>query len=174
MSRQEWARININGADLFHVISLGLVLFGTWLLMSGIMTPLLIGLGLASCILVLVITTRMDIIDRESTPIHLSWRAALYLPWLTWEIVKANIDVARVVLAPRLPISPKLIHVKPTQKSDLALVMYANSITLTPGTISVDVDHGDILVHAITREAADGLAQGEMDRRVTQLAAEDG
>ena len=157
---------------MFQVISLFLVLFGTWLLMSGILTPLLIGLGVASCILVLVITIRMDIVDHESTPIHLTWRSLLYLPWLIWEIIKANIDVARVVLNPSLPISPKLIHVKPTQKTDLALVIYANSITLTPGTISVDVDHGDILVHAITRDAAAGLAEGEMDRRVTQVAGE--
>jgi multicomponent Na+:H+ antiporter subunit E len=148
-------------------------LFGTWLLMSGIMTPLLIGLGVASCILVLIITTRMDIVDHESAPIHLTWRSILYLPWLTWEIIKANIDVARVVLHPKLPISPTLIHVKPTQTSDLALVIYANSITLTPGTISVDVDHGDILVHAITRDAAAGLENGEMDQRVTQVAGED-
>jgi multicomponent Na+:H+ antiporter subunit E len=159
---------------LFHVISLGLVLFGTWLLMSGILTPLLITLGVASCILVLIITIRMDIVDHESAPIHLTWRSILYMPWLTWEIVKANIDVARVVLSPQMPISPKLVHVKPTQKSDLALVIYANSITLTPGTISVDVDHGDILVHAITRDAAAGLEDGEMDRRVTQVAGEDG
>ena len=148
-------------------------MFGTWLLMSGIMTPLLIGLGVASCILVLIITTRMDIVDHESAPIHLTWRSILYLPWLTWEIIKANIDVARVVLHPKLPISPTLIHVKPTQTSDLALVIYANSITLTPGTISVDVDHGDILVHAITRDAAAGLENGEMDQRVTQVAGED-
>ncbi|NQU71730.1 MAG: Na+/H+ antiporter subunit E [Rhodospirillales bacterium] len=141
--------------------------------MSGILTPLLIGLGVASCILVLIITIRMDIVDHESAPIHLTWRSILYMPWLAWEIVKANIDVARVVLHPRLPISPTLIHVKPTQKSDLALVFFANSITLTPGTISVDVGHGDILVHAITRDAAAGLENGEMDRRVTQVAGED-
>ncbi len=165
---------SFGGAGLLHVISLGLVLFGTWLLMSGIFTPLLIGLGAASCILVLIIATRMDIVDHESTPVHLTWRSPLYLLWLTWEIVKANIDVARVVLDPRLPISPKLVHVKPTQKTDLALVIFANSITLTPGTISVDVDHGDILVHAITRDAAAGLEDGEMDRRVTKVAGEDG
>lgn len=148
-------------------------MFGTWLLMSGIMTPLLITLGVASCILVLIITIRMDIVDHESAPIHLTWRSILYMPWLTWEIVKANIDVARVVLSPKMPISPNMVRVKPTQKSDLALVIYANSITLTPGTISVDVDHGDILVHAITRDAAAGLEDGEMDRRVTQVAGED-
>lgn len=161
------------GAVLLHVISLGLVLFGTWLLMSGILTPLMIGFGVASCVLVLIIVTRMDIVDHESIPIRLTWRSPLYWMWLTWEIVKANIDVARVVLSPSLPISPTLIHVTPTQKTDLALVMFANSITLTPGTISVNVDEGDILVHAITRDAAAGLEDGEMDRRVTQVAGED-
>ncbi len=158
---------------MFHAISLGAVLFATWLLMSGMMEPLLLMLGLASCVLVVVITSRMDIIDHEGHPIHLTWRALVYWPWLAWEIVKANIDVARIILSPSLPMSPVMVRLKPSQKSDLGLVMYANSITLTPGTISVDVEPGEILVHAITREAAAGLDDGEMDRRVTQMAGEE-
>ena len=141
--------------------------------MSGMMEPLLLTLGVASCVLVVIITSRMDIIDHEGHPIHLTWRAVFYWPWLAWEIVKANIDVARIILSPSLPISPVMVKLRPSQKSDLGLVMYANSITLTPGTISVDVEPGEILVHAISREAAAGLGDGEMDRRVTQMAGEE-
>ena len=145
-------------------------MFGTWLLLSGYFEPMLLGLGIASCALVVWITMRMDIVDREGQPIHLTWRAPGYWAWLAWEIVKANYDVVCRVLDPRLPISPTMVRLKASQKTDLGLVIYANSITLTPGTISVDVEPGVILVHAIAREGAEALEEGEMDRRVTQMA----
>ncbi len=102
-------------------------------------------------------------------PTHLLPRLLLYAPWLVWEVVKANIDVARRILTPSLPISPRMIKVKAGQQSDLGRVIYANSITLTPGTVSVDVEDDTILVHALTKEAADGVETGEMDRKVTRL-----
>jgi multicomponent Na+:H+ antiporter subunit E len=83
--------------------------------------------------------------------------------------VKANIDVARRVLSPSLPISPKLFTTPASQKTDLGQAIYANSITLTPGTVSVDLDPGEITVHAISREGADDVSGGEMDRRVTEV-----
>ena len=148
------------------------MLYGVWLLLSGMFEPLLLILGVASCAVVVAITLRMDLADHEGHPIHLSSRALTYWPWLMIEIIKANIDVARCVLAPGLPISPTLVRVTATQKSDLGLVIYANSITLTPGTISVDVEPGEILVHALTRAGADALETGEMDRRVTRMVGE--
>jgi len=156
-----------------HSLSLGAVLFIVWLLLSGHYDPLTLSYGVFSCALVVLITQRMDVIDREGHPIHLTWSALSYWPWLAWEIVKANIDVGRIVLAPSLPISPTLIRVGTSQKSDLGRVIYANSITLTPGTISVDVTGGEILVHALSREAARDLEGGTMDRRVTRMAGED-
>ena len=122
---------------MLHVISLGLVLFGVWLLLSGFFEMLLIAFGVGSCLLVLFIARRMDVIDREGHPIHLGWRAVLYWVWLGWEIVKANIDVARRVIDPKLPIHPVLIRLKTSQKSELGQVIYANSITLTPGTVTI-------------------------------------
>lgn len=157
---------------MVHSISLGTVLFGVWLLLSGHYEPLILAYGIGSCALVVVISTRMDLVDHEGHPIHLTWNALVYLPWLMWQIVLANIDVARRVLSPSLPVSPTMIRVKASQKSDLGQVIYANSITLTPGTISMDVEGGEILVHALTREAAQSLLDGEMDRRVTIMAGE--
>jgi multicomponent Na+:H+ antiporter subunit E len=93
----------------------------------------------------------------------------VYWPWLLWEIVKANLEVARLILAPRMAISPTVIKVKASQPDELGQVIYANSITLTPGTVSIDVRDATIEVHAITREMAEGLQTGEMDRRVTQM-----
>lgn len=159
---------------IIHSLSLGAVLFIVWLLLSGHYTPFILTLGVASCVLVVAITVRMDVIDQEGHPIHLTWRALIYWPWLLVEIVKANIDVARRILSPSMPVTPTLIRVKASQKSDLGQVIYANSITLTPGTISVDVANGEILVHALSRSGAEDLVRGEMDRRVSRMVGEDG
>ena len=150
-------------------VYLGLFLFALWLVLSGHYAALLVGLGIASSVFVVAIALRMGIVDRETHPIHLHPTFLLYFFWLAWEITKANIDVARRILDPRLPISPNMLTVRSTQKSDLGHASYANSITLTPGTVTVSVE-GDVLeVHALTREAAAVLAAGEMDRRVTKI-----
>ena len=155
---------------MVHAVSLSLALFGLWLLLSGHYEPLTIGLGAASCIFVALIAYRMDVADREGHPVHLTWRTLNYWPWLLWEIVKANIDVARVILDPKLPISPRVIKVTASQADDLGRVIYANSITLTPGTVSIDVRGSMIEVHALTGALAEGLQSGQMDRRVAGMA----
>ena len=91
------------------------------------------------------------------------------MPWLTWAIVKSNLDVALLILRPSLPISPRMIAVKASQSTDVGKVIYANSITLTPGTVSVDVDGDEITVHCLTREAAEDVETGAMDRRVVRV-----
>jgi multicomponent Na+:H+ antiporter subunit E len=154
---------------LLQALSLGAVLYGLWLLLSGHYQPLLLGLGVASTIVVVLIARRMDLIDREGHPIHLSWRFLLYIPWLGWEIVKANIDIARVIVRPRMAIGPAVLRLKATQKSELGHVIYANSITLTPGTVTIGLEKGVLSVHALTRGAAEGLKSGDMDRRVTAV-----
>jgi multicomponent Na+:H+ antiporter subunit E len=141
-----------------------------WLLLSGMFTPFLVGAGLASALAVAAFSQRMDLVDREGHPIHLAWVALLsYWPWLIKEIAKSGWDVSKRVLHPQLPISPTLRRFIPTQHSELGLVIHANSITLTPGTIAVEVAPDEFLVHALTREGADGLAGSEMDRRCTRL-----
>ena len=159
----------MGGAELVRAVSLSVVLYVLWLLLSGHYEPLLLVLGALSCVFVAWIAYRMDVADREGHPIHLTWRSLVYWPWLFWEIVKANLEVARLILAPRLAISPTVIKVKASQPDELGHVIYANSITLTPGTVSIDVRDATIEVHAITREMAEGLQTGEMDRRVTRM-----
>ena len=157
---------------LIHSISLGAVLFAVWLILSGHYTFFITTLGVLSCVLVVSIMKRMELIDHEGHPIHLTWRAFTYIPWLVVEIIKANIDVVKIILSPSLPATPTLVRVKASQKSDLGQVIYANSITLTPGTISVDVANGEILVHALTRSGAEDLLKGKMDSRVTKMVGE--
>ena len=150
-----------------------LVLYAFWLLLSGLFTPFLLAAGAGCALAVLAFARRMDVIDREGHPIHLGWRALFsYWPWLIKEIAKSSWDVSRRILDPRLPISPTLARFRPSQKSELGLVIHANSITLTPGTVAVEVEAGEFLVHALTREGAAGLAGSEMDRRIAVLEQE--
>lgn len=141
-------------------------LIAVWLLLSGHFDATLVGYGILSSILVVALMAHLHILDAESLPVHLGLRPFIYLPWLVKEVVLANIAVARVILDPRLPIQPRLLQVRASQESDVARVIYANSITLTPGTITLDVRGGDFLVHALTDKSAEGLLSGEMDRRV--------
>ena len=157
---------------LIRSLALGGVLFGVWLLWSGLFKPLLISFGVLSVLAVVGIVARMGLLDPEGVPLGLPLRSLRYLPWLAWEIAKVNVDVARRVLSPRMPIRPSVLRVKAGQRHDLGRAIYANSITLTPGTVSIDVEGDEIVVHALTTEAADGLRSGEMDRRVTRFEGE--
>jgi multicomponent Na+:H+ antiporter subunit E len=151
-------------------VSLFVILLGAWLLNSGHYTPLMLSFAVASCLLVVFLSRRMDIVDDEALPVHLLPRTLAYLPWLVKEIFMSNLDVAWRVLSPGRPrISPRVIEAETSQHSDLGRVIYANSITLTPGTVSIRVHGSRITVHAIADEVADGLLEGGMDRRVTRL-----
>ena len=152
-----------------HRLSAIVVLFIFWLLLSGFFEPFLLAAGLGSSIGVVWLAHRMNVIDHEGHPIQVGWRTLIYWPWLLKEIAKSAWDVTRIILDPRLPISPELLHVSTSQKTSVGIVTYANSITLTPGTISVEVLDDQILVHALTHAGAEGLLEGEMDRRVTRV-----
>jgi len=153
-----------------HTISLGIVLGILWLLLSGHFTPLLLVLGFCSVSLVVFLALRMEVVDHEGHPIHLHIRATInYWLWLLKAIFLANIDVCRRILSPGLPISPTVIDITSTNNDDLLHVIYANSITLTPGTVSMSVDGNIIKVHALTQEGAAELEAGEMNRRINFL-----
>jgi multicomponent Na+:H+ antiporter subunit E len=145
------------------------LLAATWLVLSGHYDPLLLSFGALSCAFVVALVLRMDIVDQESHPYHLGLRPLVYIPWLLWQVVLSNLDVAKRILDPNLPIEPTVVRVMASQKSTLGQVFYANSITLTPGTVSLEVKHGTILVHCLSRGGAQDLKAGEMDRRVTKL-----
>jgi multicomponent Na+:H+ antiporter subunit E len=151
-----------------HIISLAVLLFALWLGLSGHFNPLLIGLGLASTALAVQLAHRMDILDHESHPALLTPRLVRFWIFLGGEIVKANIDVIRRILRPGKSISPQLVTLPLPQKTGLARVIYANSITLTPGTVTLRLDKDTLLVHALSREAAEDLATGRMASAVPE------
>ena len=152
-----------------HTISLFLTLAAFWLLNSGHYTLLILSLGLTSIALVLFIAHRMDVVDHESQPLHITMKIPGYYLWLVKEVILANISVVKHIWLGNKTISPVLTTIKANQKTDMGKVIYANSITLTPGTVAVDVAGDQITVHALLRENIEELQTGEMDRRICRL-----
>lgn len=146
-----------------------LVLF--WLLLSGLYTPFLIAAGVAAALAVTALAVRMRLVDTEGHPIQLCLVALFwYWPWLAKEIIKSAWQVALTILHPALPIAPRIVRFKPSQKSDVALVIHANSITLTPGTVCIEANRDQFIVHALTADSGDGVGPGSaIDRRVSRL-----
>ena len=156
---------------MIRMVLIALVLFAFWLLLSGNYKLWLIASGGASALFVVVFARAKQVADPEGFPAEMLPRALLYWPWLIWQIVLSALNVTRIILDPKLPISPTVVRVDAQQKSSVGLVTYANSITLTPGTISVEVGERvkRIWVHAITKENAAGFADDEMNTRVAKM-----
>nr|WP_325250762.1 Na+/H+ antiporter subunit E [Amylibacter sp.] len=147
-----------------------LTLFALWLLMSGIYKPMIVGFGLASAIIAVLVVRRMDHVDQDHLKIPLNPLKCLwYLVWLMVEIVKSNIAVTKMILSPQMGVRQHIFYVPNTQKSELAEVIFANSITLTPGTITVETESDAFWVHAVSYDESDHEALADMDRRVTAL-----
>ena len=154
-------------------VSSTIVLSVLWLLLSGFWdNSLLLGLGVVSVVLTLIVSARMGVIDREGHPVHLALRGLFYWPWLIKEIVVANVDVAKAILGMTDDVRPSMFTIKASQRTDLGKTIYANSITLTPGTVTIGLRDDELTIHALTPSAKEGLASGEMDRRVTNLEGE--
>lgn len=152
-----------------------IILFALWLLMSGIYTPMLIGLGLAASLFSLYIVRRMDAVDGARSSLQMSpIRYSGYIVWFMGEVVRANWAVTKIVLSPKMPIKQHLFLVPVTQKTELGKMLFANSITLTPGTITVRVKDDRFLVHALSFSQDDHAATADMDARVTACETEGG
>jgi multicomponent Na+:H+ antiporter subunit E len=150
-------------------ITQAIFLFAFWLALSGHYTPMLVVAGAASAVLCLLAAIRMRAADAEGFPIELFRGAVTYYPWLFLEIAKSGWAVTKIILHPSLPISPTMTVVRASQKSRAAVATYANSITLTPGTMTVGVNGHDLTIHALVKDGALDLEGGGMDRRVSQF-----
>lgn len=152
-----------------RLISITAVLYLFWLALSGYFKPFLLIGGAACTVFVVWAVVRMKLLDTEGHPAHLLRPAITYWPWLLWEIIKAGWAVTKAVLAPRLAISPTMTRVVASQRSAAGIATYGNSITLTPGTITMQVDGNILTVHALENGGALDLEGGGMDARVTQF-----
>ena len=153
-----------------NTLALSILLSAFWLVNSGHYTPLLLFFMLASVAAIVALSRYMDVVDGEAQPLNITFTLPIYLFWLAKEVVLANIVVATRVWQGKESISPRTIEVTASQKTDLGKVIYANSITLTPGTVSIDLEGDTIIVHALDEESAAGVLTGEMDRRVCRVA----
>jgi multicomponent Na+:H+ antiporter subunit E len=140
------------------------MLAALWLLLSGHYTALIMSFGAGSVVLVVYLAHRMDVADHEGVPLYMGGRLLRYIPWLLKEVFVANVAVAKVILNPKLPISPIMVRFQGTQRTDMGRFIYGNSITLTPGTITTGVDGNAFEIHALTFHDVDGREENEMDR----------
>jgi multicomponent Na+:H+ antiporter subunit E len=152
-----------------HTLSLAASLLLFWMMLSGDFGLLNLALGFVSVLLTVSICNRMDVVDQESQPVEMSTRLPVYWAWLALKVVKSNLDVTRRIWTPGKSISPTVVRLKLSQQTALGKVIYANSITLTPGTVTLAIEDDEILVHALTRADAAALETGEMDRQVREL-----
>jgi multicomponent Na+:H+ antiporter subunit E len=158
---------------MMRYFSLASFLFAFWIALSGHYTPMLIVAGAACTAICVLAAIRMRTADAEGHPVELFRGALTYFPWLAVEIAKSAWTVTRIILHPRLPISPTMTVVRASQRSRAGVATYANSITLTPGTLTVAVAGNELTVHALTKAGADDLEGGEMNRRVNEFEGTD-
>lgn len=156
-------------ARMMPVLGLAVMLAAFWLLLSGQHAPLFLSFGASSVVLVTVLARRMDIVDHEAQPLALSLRAPAYWIWLTGQVLVSAWDVTRRIWAPRPHLDPALRVVRTDGMSALAQVIYANSITLTPGTLSVKVNDSGIVVHTLDKALLNALYRGVMAARVRRM-----
>ncbi len=139
-----------------------------WFLLSGHTEPLILAFGVLSVVFVSWFAARMRVIDGESYPFTLIPRLSTYWLWLLLEIVKSSVDTARRALGPKSAVQPVVFDVPATQRTDLGRVIHANSITLTPGTVSLELDEGTIRVHALHEDVAKDAIKSGMNDRVPE------
>jgi multicomponent Na+:H+ antiporter subunit E len=149
-----------------------LILFAFWLIFSGHFDPLHISLGLICTSLVALFSYDLLLPDVTfPTKLLSTWRFLGYVPWLISRIVVANLHVVYLVLRPG-EIRPRLVRFKTSLTGDLSRVTLGNSITLTPGTLTMDIDGGEFYVHALSDKAAADVVTGEVERRVAHVFLE--
>ncbi|MEE4211936.1 MAG: Na+/H+ antiporter subunit E [Parvularcula sp.] len=160
--------LSISGRRLALVVALGVL----WLLLSGYWNhPTLISFGVLSIALTVWFADRADVVDREGLPLSVFPRIIPYMGWLLLEIGKANLMVAREALRPKITLAPKVFRVPADQPSDLTRTIFANSVTLTPGTVTVDVREKHLLIHALTESFADEAGIADIGRKAANLEA---
>ena len=147
------------------------ILFLFWYLLSGKNIVLLLLLGVVISMLITTYQQKLKILDDESLPIAILPRAIIYWIWLYKEILLSSIFVSKLILKFPLNVSPKYFKIKSNQKTAMGFNIYANSITMTPGTISVVTNNAEkeIQIHAISEETKSGLESGVMDEKIKKL-----
>ncbi len=156
---------------MIKTATLGCLLFVFWLVLSGHYTPFLLGMGIISVAGTVYVARRMHLIDEEAVPLQLRLSLPAYWLWLVREIIKSSWAVSKLILSPRPALAQQFVFVPTSQRTEMGKVIFANSITLTPGTVTAITRQSGFIVHALTEAAADTDALSDMDRRVTAVEA---
>ncbi len=151
-----------------------ILMFFFWILLSGQFSLILILSGIISILFVAYLSHDL-LIEKADIKVGITRivRFIKYLPWLFWQITLSNIDLVYRTLHPKMPIAPRIISLKNEYKTELGMVILANSITLTPGTVTIEVNKDEFIVHAIAKKPAESLLEGEMQARVMKIEGED-
>lgn len=134
---------------MIYGVSLSLVLAILWWVLSGSDKTMLLAFGVASVIVTMVLVLRMRILDRETVPFLRLHSLIPYYIWLGGEMAKSSVAVVKASLKPEIDITPRLVRVPVAANTDLARCVFANSITLTPGTVTVEIEDDACLVHGL-------------------------
>ena len=146
-----------------------LSLFVVWLVLSGRYDLFHVLTGFMMACVVAWLNTGFA----HSAFHHFPWvRTILYIPWLFLRVVQSSLHLTKLILSPSLPIKPKLISYRSHFQHQGAIVMLGNSVTLTPGTITVEVNGSHLLVHAIDEAAGEDLTSGRMEKKIAEVFQE--
>ena len=155
----------------FLITAIAMFIF--WILLSGEFTFILITSGVVASLIVAYLSHDIFVGKADlKTETGRVFKFIVYIPWLLWEIILANVEIAYLVLNPKPLIDPQLVHFKNDLKTDLGIVTLAHSITLTPGTVTVEANREEFIIHAIWQKSAEGIISGEMQRKVKKIEGE--
>ncbi|KZY34723.1 MULTISPECIES: Na+/H+ antiporter subunit E [unclassified Oleiphilus] len=152
-----------------HIFKWAVLLSAFWLLLSGYIQPLLLSFGAVSVIIVLFVLKRMDEVDEEPQEIGTGLRLIRYIPWLIGQIIGSSAHVTKLIWTSSNKVSPSLAKIDIKEIPPSNHVLYANSITLTPGTLSVDLEDGELTVHALQKSSLEELEQGAMENKIAGI-----
>lgn len=161
------AKNNSHSVKAITIIAYFAVLSVLWFTLSGYLKPLLLSLGFISIVFVLWMSLRAEALNKDAFPIRLLYRLPIYWLWLTKEIIKSGISTTKIIWSNNY--NPELIKTKASQKNSTGIANYANAITLTPGTVTIEIKNNTFLVHALSKDLSDDLQTGDMDRYISNL-----
>ena len=155
----------------FLITTIAMFIF--WILLSGEFTFILITSGVVASLITAYLSHDIFIGKADlKTETGRVFKFIVYIPWLLWEIILANVEIAYLVLSPKPLVDPQIVRFKNDLKTDLGIVTLAHSITLTPGTVTVEANKEEFIIHAIWQKSAEGIIGGEMQRKVKKIEGE--
>lgn len=161
-----------------NIILQAITLFLIWLIFSGKYDAMHVSFGVIAVTLVILMNYRLSKVNlfpergEPNVPIKI-YRLPAYILWLVKEIFLANLQVAYLVIHPKMPIKPTLLTFRTKLPSASAKVILGNSITITPGTLTIDIEHNKFLVHCLIPKSAGSLESGDMQSRIMRLFQDD-